>query len=152
MEAVLSLFPVSKSGRNSPEGLQFISIDSLIFHSCSLIYIFSLYYTAWFHLRKETFMHVPIRSGFLRWLAFCLLIAGFFSTASAQNDTASPGRVTVPWDEFRKIIRMDENEIVLPLETYNRLVSRASARLRPRPDETAWSCCPGPNSPASWRP
>jgi hypothetical protein len=73
-------------------------------------------------------MHVPIRSGFLRWPAFCLLIAGFFSTASAQNDTASPGRVTVPWDEFRKIIRMDENEIVLPLETYNRLVSQTGVR------------------------
>lgn len=71
-------------------------------------------------------MSDPIRRGFPRRPAFCLLIAGFFSAAFAQNEPAA--KVTVPWDEFRKIIRMDENEIVLPIETYSRLVAQTGQK------------------------
>ncbi len=69
-------------------------------------------------------MNDPIRRGTHRWPAFCLLIAGFFSAVQAQNEPAAAAKVTVPWEEFRKIVRMDENEIVLPIETYNRIVAQ----------------------------
>ncbi|MDM7924750.1 MAG: hypothetical protein QUS35_01925 [bacterium] len=73
-------------------------------------------------------MSDPIRRGILRWPAFCLLIAGFLPSAFGQNGNTDAAKVTVPWDEFRKIIRMDENEIVLPIETYNRLVAQTGQK------------------------
>jgi len=55
---------------------------------------------------------------------------GLFSTFGRTVDGQS--RVTVPWEEFKKILRMDENEIVLPLDTFHKLVAQTGAKTPPR--------------------
>jgi hypothetical protein len=77
-------------------------------------------------------MNDSLRNGFFRRSAPLWLAAACFASAAGQNGDAAGSRVTVPWEEFKKIVRLDENEIVLPLETYAKLVAQTGVRTPPR--------------------
>jgi hypothetical protein len=67
---------------------------------------------------------------------FILILSIGFMTALRGQETRTPGnQVTVPWEEFRKILRMDENEIVLPIETFRKLVAQTGEKTPPQHTE-----------------
>lgn len=72
------------------------------------------------------------KNGFFRNLAFIAAWSGFSAFMPVlSQDNAPKSQITLPWEDFRKILRIDENEIVLPLETFNRLVSLTGVRTPP---------------------
>ena len=52
-----------------------------------------------------------------------VLSAGWFIAHPAHAD-ADNGKLTVPWDEFKRLINLDADEIVIPMATFQ----------KPRPD------------------
>jgi hypothetical protein len=68
----------------------------------------------------------------VRGLAFVAAFSGLSAAAPVfSQDAASRSQLTLPWEDFKKILRIDENEIVLPLETFNRLVALTGAKTPP---------------------
>ncbi len=55
----------------------------------------------------------------------------FSISVYADENNASKSQLTVPWEEFKKILRIDENEIVLPIETFNKLVAQTGTKVPP---------------------
>jgi hypothetical protein len=49
----------------------------------------------------------------------------------AQDSDGSKSQVTVPWQEFKQLLRIDDNEVVLPLDTFNRLVAQTGSKTKP---------------------
>lgn len=60
-------------------------------------------------------------------LSVLLSVPDFF----AQEKTDDKGRLTVPWEEFKKLLRLDEKEIVLSLETFEKLLAQTGAKTKP---------------------
>ncbi|HEX9933782.1 MAG TPA: hypothetical protein VGB38_01195, partial [bacterium] len=60
---------------------------------------------------------------------FCFGL-GLAAALTAQQ-AEGPSHLTLPWDEFKKLLRMDENEIVLPLDSFNKLVAQTGVKTPP---------------------
>jgi hypothetical protein len=49
----------------------------------------------------------------------------------AQDGGNAKSQLTVPWEEFKKLLRVDEKDIVLPLETFDKLIAQTGVKTPP---------------------
>ena len=61
-----------------------------------------------------------------------LLIAGALPPTFAQENPYGKGQLTVPWDEFKKLLQLRQDEVVLPLETFEKLLVQTGAITAPQ--------------------
>ncbi|HEX9974389.1 MAG TPA: hypothetical protein VGD14_20135, partial [bacterium] len=61
-------------------------------------------------------------------LSLCL---GVFSAAYADDQKQDTGNLTIPWDEFKKLLRIDEQDIVISLETFQKLLVQTGIKTPP---------------------
>ncbi|MBN1895587.1 hypothetical protein JW906_13900, partial [bacterium] len=67
---------------------------------------------------------------------FLLLAGAFFfrpDSVPAQEAAASKqeSRLSIPWEEFKNLIRLDDKQMVLTLETFQKLVEQTGTRTTP---------------------
>jgi hypothetical protein len=60
-----------------------------------------------------------------------IVCSGFLVEVHADETIRGESQVTVPWDEFKKLLHLDENEIVLPLETFQKLLAQTGIKTTP---------------------
>jgi hypothetical protein len=60
-------------------------------------------------------------------LAWCGLLGGVY--AAGQTDNRS--QLTVPWDEFKRLLHLDEDQIVLPWDTFQKLLAQTGTTTTP---------------------
>ena len=61
-----------------------------------------------------------------------LMFSGLLIGVYAQEKNADKeSRLTVPWDEFKKLVNIDENEIVISLETFQKLLAQTGVKTTP---------------------
>ncbi len=60
-----------------------------------------------------------------------LITSGMLTIAHAQDNPDNRGELTVPWDEFKKLVNLDEDEIVITLETFQKLLAQTGTRTTP---------------------
>jgi hypothetical protein len=60
-----------------------------------------------------------------------LIVSGLTIAAHAQDKPGNDTRLSVPWDEFKKLVNLDEDEIVISLETFQKLLAQTGARTTP---------------------
>lgn len=60
-----------------------------------------------------------------------LLHGGMVTRADADENMDKEGRLTVPWDEFKALLNLDEDEIVISLETFQKLLAQAGIETTP---------------------
>ena len=66
------------------------------------------------------------------WIAAVLLIVnGIFVVVSAQETQNTKGELTIPWDEFKKLLNLEADQIVLPMETFQKLVLQTGVKNIP---------------------
>jgi hypothetical protein len=64
--------------------------------------------------------------------AAVFLFSGFLvNTACAEETVGGEGSIVLPWDEFRKVLNLDEEKIVLPMETFRKLLAQTGAVTAP---------------------
>jgi hypothetical protein len=65
--------------------------------------------------------------------ATMLLLSGALLTGvSAQEKVPDKtGELTVPWDEFKELLNLDEDEIVISLETFQKLLAQTGIKTTP---------------------
>lgn len=49
----------------------------------------------------------------------------------AQENTGDKGQLTIPWDEFKQLLRLDEKEIVLSMDSFQKLVAQTGTTTTP---------------------
>ena len=49
----------------------------------------------------------------------------------AQEKTESGSQVTVPWEEFKKLLNLDGNNIVIPLQTFHKMLAQTGIKTVP---------------------
>ena len=49
----------------------------------------------------------------------------------AQENTSGKGQLTIPWEEFKQLLRLDEKEIVLSLDAFQKLVAQTGTTTTP---------------------
>ncbi|UCG51456.1 MAG: hypothetical protein JSW58_14915 [Candidatus Latescibacterota bacterium] len=59
------------------------------------------------------------------------VVCGLFVTAHAQDKPDDEGKLTMPWDEFKRLVNLDEDEIVISMETFQKLLAQTGARTTP---------------------
>jgi hypothetical protein len=60
-----------------------------------------------------------------------LMVGGLTITAHAQDKPENDTRLTVPWDEFKRLVNLDEDDIVISLETFQKLLAQTGLRTTP---------------------
>ena len=60
-----------------------------------------------------------------------LVFTGLLVGVYAQDNTNNKSQLTVPWDEFKKLLQLRENEIVLSLETFQKLLAQTGTKTTP---------------------
>ncbi len=61
-----------------------------------------------------------------------LMFSGLLIGVYAQEKNADKeSRLTVPWDEFKKLVNIDENKIVISLETFQKLLAQTGVKTTP---------------------
>lgn len=60
-----------------------------------------------------------------------ILTAGAFYSSSAQETAKDQGKLTIPWEEFKKLLNLEADEIVLPLETFQKLLAQTGVTTTP---------------------
>jgi hypothetical protein len=60
-----------------------------------------------------------------------LLVSGVFLPAGAQDSSDGGSKLTIPWDEFKKLIDLDNNLIVLAMDTFGKLIAQTGAEITP---------------------
>jgi len=70
-----------------------------------------------------------IFTGFV--LTTLLVFCGLFGNVYAQENTGRNSQLTVPWEEFKKLLNLDEDQIVLPLETFQKLLAQTGVKVAP---------------------
>ena len=60
-----------------------------------------------------------------------LMVSGLTITAHAQDKPVNDTRLTVPWDEFKRLVNLDEDDIVISLETFQKLLAQTGIRTAP---------------------
>ncbi|MBN2355271.1 hypothetical protein JXO59_04120 [candidate division KSB1 bacterium] len=48
-------------------------------------------------------------------------------------DTSGKTQISLPWDEFKKIIRLDENQVILSMEIYHKLLAQTGVEVEAQP-------------------
>jgi len=66
----------------------------------------------------------------LRTALFCVGM-GFAGRVIRAGTSTGRSQLTVPWEEFKKLVRMDDNEIVFPLETFHKLTAQTGVKTTP---------------------
>ena len=61
-----------------------------------------------------------------------LLIGGALPPTLAQENPDGKGQLTVPRDEFKKLLQLRQDEVVLPLETFEKLLAQTGAITAPQ--------------------
>ncbi|MGH1362510.1 MAG: hypothetical protein ACRBF0_03075 [Calditrichia bacterium] len=61
-------------------------------------------------------------------IAVGLLLSGM---ALAQNSGDNGGELTVPWEEFKRLLNLDENKIVIPVATFHKLLAQSGQQAAP---------------------
>ena len=61
-----------------------------------------------------------------------LSLAGALPPTFAQENPDGKGQLTVPWDEFKKLLQLRQDEIVLPLETFEKLLVQTGTITAPQ--------------------
>jgi hypothetical protein len=56
------------------------------------------------------------------------LVAGVRAQEEATDQTSE---LTLPWDEFKKLVRLDEDEIIITLETFEKLLAQTGVTTTP---------------------
>ena len=71
---------------------------------------------------------------FIYAIAVALLISsGSLIGVHAQEEvTEGESRLTVPWDEFKKLVNLDDDEIVVSMETFQKLLAQTGVTTRPK--------------------
>ena len=57
----------------------------------------------------------------------CLLIG----VSAQEKNTDKTGELTIPWDDFKKLVNLDEDEIVISLETFQKLLAQTGIKTTP---------------------
>jgi hypothetical protein len=60
-----------------------------------------------------------------------LFLTPFLVTLFAQNADEKESSVTVSWDEFKDLLKLDANELVIPLETFQKLLAQTGIKTIP---------------------
>ncbi|MDH3197411.1 MAG: hypothetical protein OEO21_04145 [Candidatus Krumholzibacteria bacterium] len=60
-----------------------------------------------------------------------LLAGGSWIAANAQSESDDAGKLTVPWSEFKKLVNLEDDDIVLSLETFQKLLAQTGAQATP---------------------
>ena len=61
-----------------------------------------------------------------------LLLCSMLVLSYAQEkSTNQKGELTVPWDEFKKLVDIDKNEIVISLESFQKLLAQTGTKTKP---------------------
>ena len=50
----------------------------------------------------------------------------------AQEKPRNTSELTIPWDEFKKLINLDADEIIISLETFQRLLAQTGVTTTPQ--------------------
>ena len=61
-----------------------------------------------------------------------VLSCGLLADAFADESTDQESQLTVPWQEFKKLLHLDENEIVIPQETFQKLLAQTGLKTIPQ--------------------
>jgi len=66
-------------------------------------------------------------------LAWCGLYGGLHGGAYAAEQTDNKSQLTVPWDEFKRLLRLDEDkdEIILSWEIFQKLLAQTGTETNP---------------------
>ncbi|UCF04830.1 MAG: hypothetical protein JSV33_13030 [bacterium] len=66
-------------------------------------------------------------------LTMAVLLLSFSSAAPLQADESEgdKSKLTIPWDEFKQLLRLDEKEIVLSLDAFQKLVAQTGITTTP---------------------
>jgi hypothetical protein len=59
-------------------------------------------------------------------LAWCGLYAGAYA-----ETTDNKSQLTVPWEEFKRLLHLDEDQIVLPWDTFQKLLAQTGTKTTP---------------------
>jgi len=62
-------------------------------------------------------------------LMFSSLLIGVYAQ---EKSVGKESRLTVPWDEFKKLVNLDEDEIVISLDTFQKLLAQTGVKTRPQ--------------------
>jgi hypothetical protein len=60
-------------------------------------------------------------------LAWCGLYGGVY----AADSSGDKSQLTVPWDEFKRLLHLDEDQIVLPWDTFQKLLAQTGTTTTP---------------------
>jgi hypothetical protein len=64
-------------------------------------------------------------------LLVLLAVIGHGSAAIAQDSTGKAGALTVPWDEFKALLNLEEDQLVMPIETFQKLLAQTGVKTAP---------------------
>lgn len=62
---------------------------------------------------------------------FLLLSIASTAVLHAEEDTTGKSQLTIPWDEFKQLLRLDEKEVVLSLDAFHKLLAQTGTATPP---------------------
>ena len=69
--------------------------------------------------------------GCLAFVALVLILGAGFSLAEEVVSDANQGKVSLPWEEFRKLLELDKDEVVLSFEEFRKLLIQTGSEIVP---------------------
>ncbi len=67
----------------------------------------------------------------LKLILNAFFLIGIFCTGAGYTQEKNDSHLTLPWQEFKKLLNLDENQIVLPIETFEKLVAISGTADKP---------------------
>jgi hypothetical protein len=64
-------------------------------------------------------------------IVLTLLVGGALLPARAQDSSDIGSSLTIPWDEFKKLIDLDNNLIVISMDTFRKLIAQTGIEMTP---------------------
>ena len=49
----------------------------------------------------------------------------------AQNPAEKGGELTVPWEEFKRLLNLDDQNIILPIATFHKMLAQSGQQAPP---------------------
>ncbi len=65
------------------------------------------------------------------WIQSCLAIIIFLSGTTAAQEKPDEGKVSIPWEEFRKLLELDKDEITLSWEEFQKILVQTGGKYLP---------------------
>ncbi len=65
------------------------------------------------------------------WIQWCLATIIFLSGTVAAQEKPEEGRVSIPWEEFRKLLELDKDEITLSWEEFQKILVQTGGKYLP---------------------